>query len=461
MGSKYFHTIMQVNKQIIKLITKQITKLCSVVLLTSLFAAAAYAADVAGTVSFVIGDAQLILDGKAQKVLRGQNILVGQTLQTGDNGHIHLRMVDGAFVSLRPTSRMKIDEYKYDQTTPSNNNIKFNVEQGVVRSITGKAGEAAKDKYRMNTPLAAIGIRGTDFVVRVSQELTRVTVQSGAIVMSPLSKDCTATGFGACNSESSRVLSAIMKNTDLELRGVSTVPRPVPQDKSLDTPNVVAPPRPEEPKVSADTQPKAAVLPATPLTVISVAEVNKAENKIGSKDPVTPVLPVAPAPEFWWGRWSSFLSEEEKNGKSSIAYASSSGREVVAGNDVFGLFKETATIVMPSSGRVGFKLADSEAYVKDANQLISSAKISSPTLLVDFEQRRYETSLIVTGKDAPKVSIESTGLINFQGAFISQTTTPNTTIEGSLSKNADQAAYLFHRNMPNGISVLGATRWVK
>jgi hypothetical protein len=442
----------------------QSVKLCSAILLAWLFAFNAYAADIAGTVSFVIGDAQVVQDGQMQKVARGQNVLVGQTLQTGDNGHIHLRMIDGAFVSLRPSSRMKIDDYKYDQATPSNNNIKFNVEQGVVRSITGKAGEAAKDKYRMNTPLAAIGIRGTDFVVRVSQELTRVTVQSGAIVMSPLSKDCAATGFGPCNSENSRVLSAIMKNTDLELRGISKVPRPVPQDKSSDTPNVVAPPRPEEPKVSADAQPKAVVLPATPLTVISVAEVNKTENKIGSKDPVTPVTPVTPvaaAPEFWWGRWSTFLTEEQKNGKGSIAYASLPGREVVSSNDIFGLFKETANIIMPSSGRVGFKLAESEAYVMDAQRAISPAKITSPSLTVDFEQRRYETSLIVSGKDASQVSIESAGQINFQGAFISQSGTPNTTIEGALSKNSDQAGYLFQRNLSNGVSVLGATRWVK
>lgn len=436
----------------------RLMSLCAVMLITMFSAASAYANDVAGTVSFVIGDAHFVQGDQSQKVTRGQNILVGQTLQTGDNGHIHLRMIDGAFVSLRPSSRMKIEQYKYDLAKPSNNNIKFNVEHGVVRSITGKAGEAAKDKYRMNTPLAAIGIRGTDFVVRVSQELTRVTVQSGAIVMSPLSKDCAATGFGSCNSEDSRVLSAIMKNTDLELRSLSKVPRPVPQDKSADAPNVVAPPRPEEPKVANDTQPKATVLPTGPLTVISVAEVNKTENKVGPKDPV---IPVAPEPEFWWGRWSTFLTEEQKNGKGSVSYVSIPGREVVSGNDVFGLYKETAPIVMPSTGRIGLKLAESEAYVMDPDRSITVAKISSPSFIVDFEQRRYETSLVVNGKDANQVLIESKGQINFQGAFVGQVNSPNTSVEGALSKNADQAGYLFQRDLANGVSVLGATRWIK
>ena len=34
-----------------------------------------------------------------------------------------------------------------------------------MRSITGQWGEAARDRFRLNTPIAAIGVRGTDFIV--------------------------------------------------------------------------------------------------------------------------------------------------------------------------------------------------------------------------------------------------------------------------------------------------------
>ncbi|MFM8637711.1 MAG: ATP-binding cassette domain-containing protein, partial [Betaproteobacteria bacterium] len=53
----------------------------------------------------------------------------------------------------------------------------------VVRSITGQWGEAAKDRFRLNTPLAAIGVKGTDFAVRVEPDKTAAAVYTGAIVL--------------------------------------------------------------------------------------------------------------------------------------------------------------------------------------------------------------------------------------------------------------------------------------
>ena len=216
--------------------------------------ACALAADLAGSVSFVIGDASVVgEDGKARTVARGENVNAGQILQTGATGHIHLRMVDGAFVSIRPQSRLRIEDYHYDAANPANNRIKFVLEKGVARSITGRAGEVAKENYRLNTPLAAIGIRGTDFVVQATDDITRVTVQSGAVVMAPLAGDCLASALGPCKSAASRVLTAAMRDAYLELRNRNEAPLLVPAEKALESPNLVAPPRPEEPKASADS----------------------------------------------------------------------------------------------------------------------------------------------------------------------------------------------------------------
>ena len=171
----------------------------------------AWANEVAGTVSFVIGEASTLTNGQKQAISRGDAIKAGQTIATGVNGHVHIKLIDGAFVSIRPSSRFVIEEYKFDAEQPKNSRIKFNLEQGTARSITGKAGEASKESYRLNTPLAAIGIRGTDFVVHTEQSVTRVVVQSGAIVMSPLSQECLSSAFGPCNTATARVLTAAMR----------------------------------------------------------------------------------------------------------------------------------------------------------------------------------------------------------------------------------------------------------
>ena len=72
----------------------------------------AYAEDLAGTVSFVVGDAVAKADKSAgHAIARGDKILAGEVIETGANGHVHLKMVDGAFVSIRPQSRFRIEEY--------------------------------------------------------------------------------------------------------------------------------------------------------------------------------------------------------------------------------------------------------------------------------------------------------------------------------------------------------------
>lgn len=42
--------------------------------------------------------------------------------------------------------------------------VRFKLETGVARAISGTAAESAKDRFRLNTPLVAIGVRGTDLL---------------------------------------------------------------------------------------------------------------------------------------------------------------------------------------------------------------------------------------------------------------------------------------------------------
>ncbi len=424
--------------------------------------ACALATDLAGSVSFVIGDANVITeDGKTRGVSRGESINAGQTLQTGATGHIHLRMVDGAFVSIRPQSRLRIEDYKYDAANPANNRIKFVLEKGVARSITGRAGEASKENYRLNTPLAAIGIRGTDFVVQATDNITRVTVQSGAVVMAPLASDCLASALGPCKSAASRVLTAAMRDAYLELRNRSEAPLLVPAEKALESPNLLAPPRPEEPRPSADKQSKSnpALDSRDP---IREAAVDSIKNKVDAAVPITPaplpeVVVVVPEQKFWWGRWSSYIQPGQES--SSFVAALAPGRELAVGNDVFGIVREAGNVVLPQSGVAKFQLGGAEAYVKEGKTLAAAA-VSSPSLTIDFGARRFDTSLTVNGNGYAPVAVQSSGQVTWQGELRADAS-PDTKLQGMLSKDSSQAAYVFQRDVSNGLSVVGATRWYR
>ncbi|MGH8808240.1 MAG: FecR family protein, partial [Noviherbaspirillum sp.] len=435
--------------------------------------ACALAAEPAGSVSFVIGDASVLGDdGKSRVVSRGDSIGAGEILQTGATGHIHLRMVDGAFVSIRPQSRLRIEDYKYDAANPANNRIKFVLEKGVARSITGRAGEASKENYRLNTPLAAIGIRGTDFVVHATVDVTRVTVQSGAVVMAPLTADCLASTLGPCKSAASRVLTAAMRDAYLELRNRNEAPLLVPAEKALESPNLLAPPRPEEPRATADKQAKsnAGTDSRDAIREVALDSIkNQVDAVIPSPNPVTPTpstpVVVSPPPpaKFWWGRWSPYIGKGEDAARFPDD-PNSLGRTIASANTVFWLLRENSDLqqtVLPNTGVAKFQLAGSEAYMMQDRKTLTAAQVTSPSLTIDFGARRYDTSLTVNSEGHAPVLVQSAGKVTHQGIFMADPNTTGTTLEGMLSRNADQAAYVFQRDVSNGVSVVGATRWTR
>ena len=147
-----------------------------VAVLVPLLAGLAGAAHAAGAARTSVGEITLSVgpvvktsaQGVVERVTRGSPILPGDRLDTAEGGHVHIRFVDGALVSVRPGSRLTVEDYQYDAKQVSNSLVRFKLEYGVARAISGAAAEGAKDRFRLNTPLVAIGVRGTDFVVQVA-----------------------------------------------------------------------------------------------------------------------------------------------------------------------------------------------------------------------------------------------------------------------------------------------------
>ncbi|HEX9721216.1 MAG TPA: FecR family protein, partial [Ramlibacter sp.] len=174
-------------------------------------AAAQASPQIVGEATMVIGVARVFsLDGTTRAMERGAAIRVGDRVETEAGGHVHFRFVDGGRLSIRPLSRLQVESYNHSSQEPALTAIKFRLDEGVVRSITGSWGEAARDKFRLNTPVAAIGVKGTDFVVRSDAEKTNASVYTGAIVLSPLTAGCAAT-LGPCQSGREKLLSDDMK----------------------------------------------------------------------------------------------------------------------------------------------------------------------------------------------------------------------------------------------------------
>jgi len=96
----------------------------------------------------------------------GSEIHVGDRLFTGIKGYLRLNMIDDAKIDLRCNSEMLIEDYRLLRA--GNRSIIYLL-KGSLRKITGTIGKFADDVYEMKTPMSTVGVRGTDYALRVLQ----------------------------------------------------------------------------------------------------------------------------------------------------------------------------------------------------------------------------------------------------------------------------------------------------
>ncbi len=88
-------------------------------------------------------------------------------VRTG-SGKIEITFDDGSTVKMSPNSKLVIDEFVFDPN-PKKSKMAFKVAAGTARFATGKLGLVDKNKIKIRTPTATIGIRGTDFTTTVDE----------------------------------------------------------------------------------------------------------------------------------------------------------------------------------------------------------------------------------------------------------------------------------------------------
>jgi hypothetical protein len=126
----------------------------------------------AGEVVFVFGSGSVYrVDGSQEPLKLGLHVDQGDRVVTQVNGRIQIRMADGGLIALRPGSEFIIEAFQFTAqddgaaAPEGGDHSFFKLLKGGLRSITGMVGQENKEAYRLETPVATIGIRGTDYIV--------------------------------------------------------------------------------------------------------------------------------------------------------------------------------------------------------------------------------------------------------------------------------------------------------
>ncbi len=116
-------------------------------------------------------------EGKTLELGQGDAAFESDIIKTQKTS-VELTFEDGSIVMLSPLSVMNIKDFSFGHG--ENPSMVMQLTQGLMRSITGEVVEQNPDAFKVLTPKATVGIRGTDFLVKVnevtSEEFTGISI---------------------------------------------------------------------------------------------------------------------------------------------------------------------------------------------------------------------------------------------------------------------------------------------
>ncbi|MEM5383494.1 FecR domain-containing protein [Paraburkholderia phymatum] len=418
----------------------------------------------------VVGNARIVNARQRAPIEEDATISQGDTIETGADGYVYIATVDHGFISVRPDSSLTFERFQYDAAAPKQSVIKLVLHKGTMREISGQGAQAARDHYRLNTPVAALGVRGTDFSVFTTADTTRADVRNGGIVMTPLGDSCLSSGSGPCEGPAAAQLFADQANTMLQVDRGSTHPLLVENRLPVISPQGAATQKSEDNaarSASGQTQGGVGVAPLelefmhaipeqTPHTVTPAP--------VPAPDPTpAPSVPAPPpkpeAQQVFWGRFAPLASQPADTTLDALLQQ---GSQRV---DINMLFAMTRTpqpdMVMPVQGVFQFGLQKSAAYLVNATAGTAvPGTISNASLSIDFGKRAFTTRLDLNASESMH-SIVGRGAIGNDGILTSDYGSP-ASIHGALAgKTATQAGYLFLQSIDSKTMAVGATQWAR
>lgn len=447
-------------------------------------------------VSMAVGDAQRIgASGQVTPLSLGTQLSEQDRIITGKDAMVILIFSDQARVALRPDSELLIRRYKVDPNG-AETELQLDLLRGTVRQISGRAAQKQPERYRLNTPIAAIGVRGTDFLAKSGEGLVEAYVHEGAIVVAPLGGAGTpgeipaanlGAGFGVQYSRADRSKNLERQNvgqndverlfgmriaasvsTDRTAAGNTAGNAAQPDKKDRTEQTVVASLAPARDRDATGVSmqstaslaggvvqssvmmvPNTPELPSPPLVVPPVTSPEVLP-------PVTPPVVVQLPTQLVWGKFSN---PQKLPFTLPVAYVDvKDGRHPTVGElGQYALWRDGVNGPLDKSlrGQAQFALAAGEAFYQQAGKTLA-VNLTDPRLQVDFDRLSFNTQIGLSGAGVPAQQLNVSGRMNDEGVFLG--TASGQRVAGALSRNGVEAGYLFKIDNSAG-QYQGITLW--
>ena len=420
--------------------------------------------------------------GRVETLQVGSSLAAGDRIRTGADAVAILVFSDEGRISLRSDSELLIRHYEIDPAGVKTR-IELELLKGTVRQISGNASRNQPERYRLNTPIAVIGVRGTDFLAKTSGDAVEAFVHEGKIILQPLAEACGRVASGCdpvamISSASGQRYVRLSSAGDVEQRDFR--PGELERVFGIDTSRVSRPAgATATARAGAASVGNEFSMPAGTQFVtdtIFVAQGSEGHRlysaasggpaasaafsyAAGTDSPGAAVAVVEAAQrQLVWGRFS-IASALPVN--MLVPYSEASlGRHVTVGEiGEYALWRLNPAGPMDASlrGQAAFTLTDSEAVFANASG-VTSAEVTRASLSVDFDRSTFAAGVGLRHASAGEAAIDVNGKVNAEGIFVGANATER--VAGALSRDGKEAGYLFSKDVSAG-TFRGVTLWRK
>ena len=132
-----------------------------------------------GEVTALSGSAQLLRQSETITVAKGAEINENDLLKTAARSKAQVVLKDDTVITIGPQS-----EYLFERYMESGDSeVVMQLKRGFFKTVTGKIGKIAPQRFKIKTKAATIGIRGTQFMAYVNDDEEKIGCIQGEIIV--------------------------------------------------------------------------------------------------------------------------------------------------------------------------------------------------------------------------------------------------------------------------------------
>ena len=135
--------------------------IAAVMLLSSLAEGPVRAKEAIGTVSRIQGEASGTRGGATRALGLNASVFLNEVVSTGAAARLEVTFKDNTRLALGEKAKLRLDRFVFNPAA-GRGRIRFRV-GGAFRFLSGQVSKLARSDVRVTTPVAAIGVRGTEF----------------------------------------------------------------------------------------------------------------------------------------------------------------------------------------------------------------------------------------------------------------------------------------------------------